>query len=278
MSRMFQALKQLGANVAPVPLADGLPTSAVTEPFALGPAAGSSTVEPVQPGDQPPPPAEAEPKPPPREPLPETVDERDRQYFQMAENILAPLNRGQPAALVFAAPDDAEDKSGMLARLAAALTQHVSGEILVADCNFHNPTLAHHLGLQVRRSLVDVLLGTAHWREAVRQTKLERLYVLPGGRFPTGDGQPPEGLQLDSLIDQWRHEFRLVLLDTASPAHPEVTRLARSCDGTYLVIQLHRTPRSAARQAIRRLEQSGGQVLGCVLTDGPIAPAAASGW
>jgi len=190
-------------------------------------------------------------------------------YREMAENVLGELRAGHSAALMFTSPGDGEGKTRVLVSLAAVLAGRGAGEVLAVDANFRRPELARRFAARVDRGLVDVLAHQAGWQEVILQTGVKHLSILPGGRFPTDDGRPPERLELAGVLDELRCHYRLVLLDAASLAHSEVAPMARWCEGTYLVVRLGQTPRRAVRQAIRVVEACGGRVLGCVLTGVP---------
>lgn len=191
--------------------------------------------------------------------------EHVRAYGELAGAILSQFPEGRPAALMFTSPGDGEGKTGTLVALAAALVERTRGEVLVVDGNLHKPALAGRLGVQSTRGLADVLMGTANWRQVVRSTVVPRLSVLPGVKFSTPGGRPPERLNLRPLLKEVGSEYRLVLIDTASLTHREVAPMARYCDGTYLVVRLGHTTRRAIGEAARVIENCGGRVLGSVV-------------
>ncbi len=151
-------------------------------------------------------------------------------------------------------------------RLAAAMAGQLGSEVLLVDCTFQDSLLPKPPGPRERRSLTDVLTGSADWRDVVSATSVPGLHVLCGGRFP-GDGRPPEGLQYGPLFEQLRRQYRLVLVLTGMSAQRDIVRLARHCDGAYLLVSLHRTGVRTAKEAMRRVVQCGGKVLGCVVND-----------
>ena len=248
MSRILEALKQIEGN-----------------PPEVRPAAEPrSTPEPAEPGEAVNgPPAAEEPTRAPAEEL--------GPYRELAENVLCELPSGHSAVLLFTSPGDGEGKTAVVASLAAVLAGRVPGEVLAVDANFRRPELAMHLAGKVDRGVVDVLTGTTRWQEVVLRSGVKHLSLLPGGRFPTHDGRPPDRLELAGVLDELRCHYRLVLLDAASLAHGEVAPMARWCEGTYLAVRLGQTPRRAVRRAIRVVQQCGGRVLGCVVTGVPSA-------
>jgi len=152
--------------------------------------------------------------------------------------------------------------------LAPLLAEGLSEDVLLVDANFRRPRLADYFDLEAERTLVDVLLGAIPWREAVCGTAHRRFAILPGGRFPSPDGRPPNWVELRSVVDELRGHFRLILLDAAALCFPEVGGMSRACDGTYLVVQLGATGSRAARQAAHAIGSCGGQLWGCVVVGG----------
>ena len=235
MSRMLEALKQIEGRSPWVPP-------------AVKPRPSPRPAEEREPADGPV--AREKPVDPPRGDL--------QSYRDLARNILSRMPSEGSAALMFTSPGDGEGKTSTVVCLAGVLAGQAADEVLVVDANFRRPELAIHFASRADLGLVDVLTGRADWREVVCHTGVQHLSVLPGGRFPTHDGQPPKRLDLTPVLDELRRHHRLVILDTAS---------ARWCEGTYLVVRLGQTPRRAVRQAVRVVEACGGRVLGCVLTD-----------
>lgn len=70
----------------------------------------------------------------------------------------------------------------------------------------------------------------------------------------------------EGLPAQWRDAYEYILWDVPTPTvSPAALAVARAVDGTILVVHANRTRRQVAMHAARRIEDSGGQVLGVVL-------------
>lgn len=67
------------------------------------------------------------------------------------------------------------------------------------------------------------------------------------------------------LVEEWRQEYRFVLVEAGPLDQTQGVALAKFCDGVYLTVQLGQTGRRAARKAIARLQKCGGKVLGTIL-------------
>jgi len=205
----------------------------------------------------------AEPPPAPQPVRPS--QDRPSAYDNLAEKILAQLPADRPASLMFTSPADGDGKTSMLLPLARAIVEQVRGKVLLIDADFRRPDLASRLDADAPVGLADVLMGATTWQQVVRSTDVPRLEVLPGKRFSTPEGRPPEMLNLDPLLQELSDHYQFVLLDTSSLHHREVAPIARCCDAVYLVLRAGQTTRRAARQAARAIESCGGQLLGTVL-------------
>jgi Mrp family chromosome partitioning ATPase len=189
-------------------------------------------------------------------------------YRQLAENVLSQAPPDGGAALMFTSPSGGEGKTALLLSLAAALAERTAQRVLLLDGNLQKPDLAGCLGVEAARGLNHVLAGEATWQQVVQRTSIPRLDLLPGVTFPTSPAGPPEPLSLRPLLKQLRGHYRLVLIDTASLAHPEVAPLAQCCDGTYLVARLNHTTRRELAEAAEVLRDCRGNLLGGVVIGG----------
>lgn len=192
-------------------------------------------------------------------------DGRHEEFERTAENILGQLAARRSSILLFLGTSRADKDCAVLVRLGAALARRASTDVLFVDCTFQNSPLPEPSGRHTRQNLVDVLRGAAEWRNVIATTNVPGLHLLRGARFP-GSGVPPEGLKFGPVLDPLRRQYRLVLLLTATSAQGDVARLVRHCDGTYLLMPLHQTAPTEAKEAVRRVVRCGGHVLGCVVT------------
>ncbi|MGZ9033777.1 MAG: protein tyrosine kinase, partial [Rhodospirillales bacterium] len=73
--------------------------------------------------------------------------------------------------------------------------------------------------------------------------------------------------QMRDLIDELAHEFELVILDSPPViAVSDPRLLAPQVDATILVVRWAQTPRDVAALAAKQIEESGGRLIGVVLS------------
>ena len=192
------------------------------------------------------------------------VSPRQSEYQELSERILSQVSPRASAVLVFAGIDEQSPAAAVVAELAVAVAARGAGEVLLVDADFHRPQLAGRFRVEAGQSLADVFLGVAPWEYVIRRTTTPQLSLLPGG--PWQATQPlPQDFEPGRLLSQIQQSYRFVLVHAASMARAETVWLGRHAEGVYLVIELGRTPRRAAQQAVARLNRCGIRILGCIL-------------
>jgi protein-tyrosine kinase len=191
----------------------------------------------------------------------------DRDYLELATTVTGQLSKNPEAAILFTSPLGGEGKTNTVMGLAEVLACQDSGEVLAVDANPGLGGLTDQLEIDPTLGLVDVLSGEASWPDVIRATEIGNLSVLPGRAVSSSDVNPADGTQLPDLLSELRREFRLVIFDGASVCRPGVARMSRYFDAVYLVIELHRTSRNEAKQAVRIIDDFGGRLFGCVPTN-----------
>jgi capsular exopolysaccharide synthesis family protein len=189
---------------------------------------------------------------------------------------------GQLWASVFFAPEGKSPKSVLVTsaerqegatQIAAALA--IAGaesqselKIALVDFNLHYPRLHRVLGVQPRIGLAEAIRGECTLQEAVHETYLPNLGLIPAGEAL---GQPLGLLrseQLQTFVKQLQEskEVDHVIIDTAATnLYPEAQTLASMVDGVVLVTWAGETRRESVAEAKKRIEQNQGRVLGVVL-------------
>ncbi len=197
--------------------------------------------------------------------------EPDPRFERLADLVVRGSPPGGHAVLMLTSPGTGEEKTRVTAALAEAIAAQTTGEVLAVEGDSGPPRLAALLksgdggASSGAGGLAGVLAGEAAWQGSVRRTPWKRLDVLPGMKV-AGGGAAMGTADVAALLDELRCNYQWVLLDAPSTACPETMSLARLCDGVLVVVELGRTRRRAAQQAVELLRDSGVNVLGCVAT------------
>lgn len=150
---------------------------------------------------------------------------------------------------------------------AEALIQTITqGGVLLVDANLHNPGIHRFFGLESDAGLAEVLEKKREWRQVIRSLRFGDLHVITAG---STSGNPAEIIgsgELAALIQEWREEFRYVLIDTPAVLnHVEALALSAMVDGVILVVRSGHTRWEMAQNAKRKLNMAHANLLGVAL-------------
>jgi polysaccharide biosynthesis transport protein len=184
------------------------------------------------------------------------------QAFKTARSTLLLL--GAQVILV-TSPGQGEGKTSTTANLGVALAQG-GKRVAIVSCDLRRPRLHRLFDRDSDVGLTDVLRGSALLDQALIETHVPRLHLLPSG--PSTEN-PSEMLGSDAmtrLLDELRLRFDFILLDTA-PAIvvADAFSLVPLTDGVIVVAQTAKTRRSAISHVRRQFERMGAVILGGVL-------------
>ena len=119
----------------------------------------------------------------------------------------------------------------------------------------------------LRPGLVDVLSGSMPLEQAVKSIPNSTLQVLTAGVGASKSVQIFSSGLLDQFLRDQEQHYDMIILDTAPVMGLADTPLiARSAEGIVLVVQSGRAHRGQAKNTLKRLRETGGQLLGVVLT------------
>jgi polysaccharide biosynthesis transport protein len=174
--------------------------------------------------------------------------------------------------LVVTSIEPEEGKTTVASNLAIALAE-TGRRVLLIDADLRRPRLHSVFNVCNDWGLADLLHASAMEDEVpldalVRPTSIPRLWLVP-----SGPGVPtiPSLLHSDRLrrlLQRFRKEFDLVLIDSPPMAlFPDARVLGRLSDGLVIVVRANRTSRKSLRTVQQRLIQDQIPVLGTILND-----------
>ena len=163
-----------------------------------------------------------------------------------------------------------EGKSTVVVNLGLVFGE-VGKHVIIADADFHRPTLHRTLKTPNAKGFSDLLAGTGELREAMSPVA-EGVWLTPRGASSTALTRTGLGSsRLPEVLDSMSVEAEYVLLDS-SPILliPDNLYMAAATDGVILVCQSGITrPRDFLR-AKSIIEKSGTPILGVVLNQVPV--------
>jgi capsular exopolysaccharide synthesis family protein len=138
--------------------------------------------------------------------------------------------------------------------------------VLLVDADLRRSQLHTMFKVAVSPGLADVMDGKAKPSEALRESNIKGLFILPAGSQRVGTSELLDNERLGSLIRGLGQVFDVVLLDCPPVlAIADASIIANAASSVLFVVDAGVTSRHAAQAAIERLSSVHGQVVGVVL-------------
>jgi capsular exopolysaccharide synthesis family protein len=137
---------------------------------------------------------------------------------------------------------------------------------LLIDCDLRRPRLGRAFGLSDENGLTSVLALDVDAGDAVRETAVPNLWLLPSGPTPPNPAELLAGESFRKLLASLGSEYDRVLIDSP-PAIPvtDPAVLSTVVDGVLLVVRNKQAHRDLSRRAAQHILDVGGNLLGVVL-------------
>ncbi|WP_379923400.1 GumC family protein [Erythrobacter sp. R86502] len=150
----------------------------------------------------------------------------------------------------------------------AELFAKLGRKTLLVDADLRRPSVANLMDIERPKiGLVEVLLGHVELHQAVVKGVHDNLEILPIGAIPPNPAELLASQEMHDFIERYRQEYSLIIFDSCPVLGlADATILANLVDGTVFVLEANRLSLGQARNAIRRLAQAGGNMMGVVLT------------
>ena len=196
------------------------------------------------------------------------ASELSEAYKSVRTNLTFLTPQGAPKALMLTSSVPGEGKSVSSAALATSFAQ-LGKRVLLIDADLRNSKLAETLGIagHAKGGLAALLTNNASvTSEALHLSEFGFDYVPIGHRPPN----PVELLaspRFAQLIAEARGSYDQILVDGAPMLSlADAIELSRAMDGVVYVIESDRIKLRAIENSLNRLQRTGAQVYGALVT------------
>jgi len=159
-----------------------------------------------------------------------------------------------------------EGKSFTVANLGIAMAQ-AGLKTVIVDTDLRRPVQHQIFTVPNLEGLTELLRSPElEINSHLRNTKVENLQLITCGTLPPNPAELLGSQRMGQLLASLNEIADVVIYD--SPPATAVTDAAvlfNRVDGTVLVVEVGKTRRDVARQAVTNLKQAGGKLLGAVL-------------
>jgi capsular exopolysaccharide synthesis family protein len=168
-------------------------------------------------------------------------------------------------AMVITSAGPMEGKTFISSNLAATMAR-MGRPVLLVDADMRKPTVHKLFNTSLKPGLTDVILGRCNLDEAIRETAIKRLKVIPAGTIPPNPAELLTSNRMQKLIATFRERFEYLIFDTPPIlAVTEAAVLSGVLDGTVLFVKASGTTRESAQRALEQLTDVRARTLGVIL-------------
>ena len=173
-------------------------------------------------------------------------------------------------AIVITSCLPADGKSTVSLRLAMTFAESEKKTVLV-DADMRRSFLMRRVraeGDNTSVGLSHVLSGQISVTEALYETNLKNLYVIPSGKFPTNSTELLGNSRFEELIIALKKTFDYVIVDTPPLGSVvDAAVAAKRCDGSVLVISEGKDSRKMAKSVLEQLKAANSNFLGVAMNN-----------
>lgn len=184
-------------------------------------------------------------------------------------NRLVAMNPdGGPKTLVVTSAVRSEGKTVTALNLAMALSELERQRVVLIDADLRRPSCERYLNLNAKAGLTDVLSGDMQLDKLLRPAGYRDLMLLGAGSRVGNPAEVLSSSRMDQLFRRLKEDFQYVVIDSP-PAltSTDAGVLSSSADGTLMVVRLERSLKKQSRDAVRTLNDMGGNVMGTFVTE-----------
>lgn len=187
------------------------------------------------------------------------------QYRILAARIRKQFEGKSSPVIVVTSPAGAEGKTTTAINLSVALSEAISGPILLADVDLRRPKIHEYLGIKTPKGFRELLSRPDDDLDQYVEC-IDNLHVMAND---SRISEPAEVLSIPTaptVLSRLRRSFQYIVLD-APPILPMVDSyiVSNLADGIVLLVRARYTRRELLRRAVEAFESP--HVLGAVLND-----------
>ena len=147
-----------------------------------------------------------------------------------------------------------------------AILAKAGKKVLLLELDLHKPKVATGLGMTSQIGLSTVLVGKAHWRDAVLATQFEGLDVILSGPTPPNASELILSKHLEELFREAATEYDYVLIDTPPVGLiTDALLMMRHADATLFVVNTRFASKDHVLNALEVLQANPAKNIGFIL-------------
>jgi len=188
------------------------------------------------------------------------------EVYRLLRTKIHYLSKDHESSVVMVTSSQAgEGKTTTICNL--AITYALEGKrVLLIDADLRKPSLHRIFSLSNDNGLSTLLTGNANMEDAIQETMVACLSLLPSGPVPANPSELIASATLQELLESVKQEYDMILVDTPpvlTATDPVIT--STLCDGVVMVVAVGRVKKDHLKKAKEQLDHVNARMLGIVL-------------
>jgi len=187
---------------------------------------------------------------------------------RLYSNIRHVDGRAAKRSFLVTSANRGEGKSTVASHLALTVARFRGKKSLIVDADLRRPRLHEIFNVPKEPGLLECLMGEIDPLDAVKDTPIENLKVIPAGRRVKSPAHLFEGEVMSEIFEKIKFYYDIVIVDSA-PIIPvsDPMLISSVVDGVIIVLLAGMTPRNVALRAKNILLDANANLLGVVVNN-----------
>ena len=187
---------------------------------------------------------------------------------RLYSNIRHTDGKNPKRSFLITSAERGEGKSTVASHLALTVARFRGKKSLLVDADLRRPKVHQIFDVPREPGLFECLNGEIDPLEAVKDTPIENLKIIPAGRRVKSPAHLFEGDIMTEIFEKIKFYYDIVIVDSA-PVIPvsDPMLISSVLDGVILVMLAGRTPRNVSLRAKNILLDANADLLGVVVNN-----------
>ncbi|MCJ7581974.1 MAG: polysaccharide biosynthesis tyrosine autokinase [Candidatus Aminicenantes bacterium] len=188
-------------------------------------------------------------------------------YRTVRTSILFSHAGNSPETIVFTSAFPQEGKTSTITNIAISFGQ-LEKKVLLIDADLRKPRLHKVFEARNRIGLSSCLTGISSVENAIQETAVENLWLLPSGLHPPNPAELINSQKMKEVLEDVKKNFDAVFIDSPPVlAVIDPIIIASLVDAVVFVLKEGKTSRKPLVKAINELNKVQANIIGVVFND-----------
>ena len=188
-------------------------------------------------------------------------------YRTVRTSILFSHAGNSPETIVFTSAFPQEGKTSTITNTAISFGQ-LEKKVLLIDADLRKPRLHKVFEARNRIGLSSCLIGISSVENAIQETSVENLWLLPSGLHPPNPAELINSQKMIEVLEDVKKDFDVIFID-APPVLAVIDPiiLASLVDAVVFVLKEGKTSRKPLVKAVTELNKAQANIIGVVFNE-----------